>query len=192
MRNLRKSLLALSCLLLCSAAAVDAADNAPKIASVNFKRVAEESNVGKEEQAKFVRLNEQIKAAIESKESELAEAARLWNDPDHRDSLSPEAEEELSKRGTRLRLEFEEMRKRSMEMVQQANYQVVQKLSQAVIASADAVAEKEGYDMIVNRETCFFLNDKFDITDLVIKQMNADHSKALAAQAAETATTETQ
>lgn len=190
MTRIYNSLLALTlvlCLGFSSTLRANAETTLPKIAFVDFKRCVEQSSVGQREQKKFEDLNEKIKEAMESKEKELSEVARLWSDPDHRDSLSPEAEEELGKRGTRLRMEYEEMRKRSMEMVQQANFQVVQALSSAVTKAAETVASAKGYSMVMNKEACFFTDQAFDITEAVIAQMNAD----LAAEASQKAPAKT-
>lgn len=187
MTRLQNGFLSLLCLTLFASGSVDAAAGTPKIAFIDFKQCVEKSEVGKREQQKFEQLNEKIKEAMESKEKELSEVARLWNDPDHRDSLSPEAEEELSKRGNRLRMEYEEMRKRSVEMLQQANFQVVQTISAAVGKAAETVAAAKGYSMVMNKEACFFTDQAFDITAAVVAQMNVD----MAAQSRETGSEKT-
>ena len=181
MRPVQCILWTLVCALFVSTAPVSAAnDDGLQVAYVDFRRCAEESDLGRQEQGRFEELNKRIKDAVEAKEQELTETAKLWNDPDHRDSLSPEAEAELGQKGNRLRMEYEEMRKRSMEMLNQANMQIVQRLSQSVGKAAETVASRDQHSMVINKEACFFVTNALDITETVIAQMNSDLEAELA------------
>lgn len=159
--------------LLCSASA--AAEI--KIGVTNFKTCIEQSKLGKQEQGSFEALKKQMESTLEEKEKTLNEIATKFNDPDYLDSLSPEAETELKRKFRALNQELSAQQNQFFQALQQTNFKVVQKLTEAVTKAAATVAEKNKLDIVTNEEASFYYSPKLDISKEVIAVMDQTFDK---------------
>lgn len=166
------------CLCLTTTAYSDEAAPTTKIGIVNFKKCAEESKLGQAEQKEFDALKKKMETALADKEKELSELANKLNDTDYRDGLSPEAENELKHKFRTLGQEFQQHQQQYYQALQQANFKIVQKLSENVANAAKAVAKQKGLDLVLNEETTFFHNPTLDMTKLVIAVMDKIQEKS--------------
>lgn len=139
---------------------------------VDFKKCIETSKLGQEEKAQFETLKRKMESTLEEKQKELNTIANKLNDPDYLDSLSPEAETDLKRKGRALSQELAEMENQSYQMLNQTNFKVIQKLTQAVSEASKVVAKREKIDVILNEESCFFESAKLDITDSIVAEMD--------------------
>lgn len=150
-----------------------AADANVKIGVVNFKTCVEESKFGKQEQASFEAMKKQMENVVEEKEKVLGDLANKLNNADELELMSPEAETELKRKFRALSQEMSQLQTQFYQTLNQANFQVVQKLSENVTKASEKVAKDQSLDLVFNDEGCFFVNKAFDISAQVVKQMDA-------------------
>ena len=143
-----------------------------KIGVVNFKSCVEKSKLGKKEQANFDSLRKQMESVLEEKEKALNEIGNKFNDPDYLDSLSPEAEAELKHKLRTLNQELSQHQNQYYQALNQANFKIIQKMSESVAQASEKVAVKNGLDVVLNEEGSFFYNRALDISDDVVKVMD--------------------
>lgn len=153
-----------------SASAADSTSN--KIGLVNFKVCVEESKIGKKEQASFEAMKKQMEDVVEEKENALSTLANKLNDPDQLDLMSPEAETELKRKFRAQREELQTIQAQYMQTLQQANFKIIQNLSEFVAQAAEKVAVRENLDLVINDETCFYTNSKLDVSPQIVKEMD--------------------
>jgi len=147
--------------------------NAPiKIGVVNFKVCVEESKIGKQEQASFEAMKKQMESVVEEKEKVLGDLANKLNNPDELDLMSPEAETELKRKFRALSQEMSQLQSQFYQTLNQANFQVVQKISEMVTKASEKVAKALNLDLVLNDESCFFTKKDRDISPLVTKEMD--------------------
>lgn len=157
-----------------------AAADAPaqlKVCIVNFKTCVDQSKIGKEEQSSFEALRKQMESALGDKEKIMNDYANKLNDADYLDSLSPEAETDLKRKSRALNQELQQIQGQFYQTLSQANMKIVQNLQEAVGQASKVVAEKKNIDLIVNEETAFFVNAKYDISNDVIAEMDHQYEK---------------
>lgn len=151
---------------------------------VNFSTCITESKFGKQEQENFEKLREQMTTLINDYNKQLNDIATKFNDPEFVDSLSPEAEQEMKAKFQTLSEELNQYQNQSMQVMQQANMQLVQSLSIQVQNASEQIAKNRNIPMVVNKEACFFYNPSFDITSAVVDEMDKSFVKQNAATAA--------
>lgn len=187
MKKIRKMFISLTALglvatSLCSAA--ETPSNNVKVAVVNFKTCVDQSKIGKQEQSSFEALKKQMELSLEEKEKTMTEISEKFNDPDYLDSLSPEAETELKRKFRGMNQELSQIQAQYYQTLQQTNFKIVQKLQEDVTKAATKIAEQDGYDVVLNEESVFFVNAKHDISTKVVQMMDQNFEKE-AAQAKE-------
>lgn len=180
MKKIRKMFMSLTVLgvaatSLCSAA--EAPTSAIKVAVVNFKTCVDQSKIGKQEQSSFEALKKQMELSLEEKEKAMTEISEKFNDPDYLDSLSPEAETELKRKFRGMNQELSQIQAQYYQTLQQTNFKIVQKLQEDVTKAAARIAEQDGYDIVLNEESVFFVNAKHDISAKVVQVMDQNFEK---------------
>lgn len=143
---------------------------------VNFKRCVEESAVGKKEENAFTEMKEEMQKQLETKEKELSEMQMKFNDPDFLDSLSPEAEAQMKQRYTTSAQELSQLQNRYYQMLNQANFKIIQGLTDSVSEAAAVVAKEKKIQVMLNVDSAFYVDDSLDTTEAVIEQMNRTFS----------------
>lgn len=171
---------ALALFAVSSIQAQDAAQ-APKVALVNFKTCVETSKLGKQEQANFEKIKKQMEDVLAEKEKALKELSAKFNDEDYIDSLSSEAEAELKHKFRSLNQELAQHQQQFFQMLQQANYKIIQKMTEEINEASKIVAKKKNLDVIINEEGTFFYNPSLDISQDIVKEMD-DRFKAAPAK----------
>lgn len=168
----RKALfLTLSLLALCTAGFSNS-DAKSSVGVVNFASCMTESKMGKQEQAAFEALNKQMSTLLEDTEKQINELAGKFNDSEYMDGLSPEAEEELKIKYRTLSEEMGRYQNQRYQVLQQANMRIVQGLHGKIQEASQAIAAKNKLTMVLNKEACFFVTPTFDVTSLVIAEMD--------------------
>lgn len=164
-------------LLLCSAIPSEANAESPRYGFVNFKHCVENSKVGKKEQENFESLKKQMEQVLDEKEKALNEISQKFNDADYLDSLSAEAEAELKHKFRNLNQELAQHQQQFYQMLQQANFKVMQKMNDSISTAAKTVAKNKHFDMIINEEGTFYYDPVFDVSKDVIKVMDENFAK---------------
>lgn len=148
------------------------ADETPLIGAVNFASCITESKVGKKEQENMENLRKQMTSLMENTEKELKELSAKFEDTEYLDSLSPKAEEELKMKHQSLQEDLGRYQQQFYQVLNHANYQLVQKLSGDIAAASEKIAKEKNLDYVINREACFYIRPDLDVTNLVVDEMD--------------------
>jgi len=139
---------------------------------VNFKTCVEQSKQGQHEKNAFEALKKQMTDALEKTDKELEEIAKKLEDQDYMDGLSPTAEEELKQKFQLLSQEYGRYQNQFYQLLNQANYKMLQTLHDEVSIAAEKVREKNRLSLILNEDSAFAHVTSLDYTLAVIEQMN--------------------
>ncbi|MCB1180992.1 MAG: OmpH family outer membrane protein [Chlamydiia bacterium] len=143
-----------------------------KIGVVDFKKVVEKSKQGQQEKNAFEALKNQMMETLEKTDKELETLAEKLEDQDYMDGLSPAAEEELKLKFQQLSQEFARYQNQYYQMLNQANYRMLQSLHAVVAGAAEKVRKSKNLDAIFNQDSVFAFNELLNFTTDVIKQMD--------------------
>ncbi len=165
---------------LCLSAGAFANDKAP-IGVVNFASCITESKSGQKEQESMENIRKQMSSMIEDTEKELKELAAKFEDTEFLDSLSPKAEEEMKLKYQTLQDDLGRYQNQFYQVLQHAQYQLIQKMSGNIAQAAEVVAKEKGLEFVINKEACFYIRSDLDVTNAVIGEMDKsyDSSKKL-------------
>ncbi|WP_068466319.1 OmpH family outer membrane protein [Candidatus Protochlamydia phocaeensis] len=148
-----------------------------KIGIVNTKRCLDESKLGKQEQANFEKMKNQMESILQDKERDLEEIESKLNDDDYMDSISEDAANELKRKKRTIRQEGMQLQNQYIQTLQQANIKIVQKLTDSISKASIQVAQEpingQTLDVIFSDEACTFFSPQLDVTDRIIAKMNA-------------------
>lgn len=139
---------------------------------VNFSSCIADSKHGKKEQENLESLRKQMTTLIENTDKELKDIAAKFENSEYLDSLSPKAEEELRGRYQALQEDMQRYQGQFYQVLQHANYQMVQKISSNIAKAAEEVAKKNKLDYVINKEACFYVRSDLDVTPQVISTMD--------------------
>ncbi len=143
-----------------------------KVGVVNFGNCISDSKVGKQEQSNFEALNKQMSTLVEDTQKQLREMSDKFNDKDYLDGLSPEGEEELKTKFRKLSEELEQYRNQYYQVLNQANFKMVQNMQGHINQAAEKVASAKKLEVIGNKEAFFYFLPSLDVTADVIKEMD--------------------
>ena len=100
-----------------------------------------------------------------------------FNDPDYVDSLSPEAENEIKNKFRQLSQELSEKQNQFYQALQSAQAKILAKIAESVNKAAKTVAKSKKLDAILNQDAGFYVDDKLNVSDEIIKEMDATFEK---------------
>ena len=168
----------------------------PRIAVIDMQQISAESVLGKSYASKIEALENEMKTAVNQKQTELqkmdAAIKALQDELDKQSSvLSPEAADKkkqdiVKKQRDRQayledgQAELERMKQRAEQQQQTMNAEFQQRIKPAI----DAVAREKGIDIILTSQVALTMNPNFDISKDVISKSDADNKTAAAAPAA--------
>ena len=148
------------------------ASDGPSIGTVNLATCMSDSKMGKKEQENLQNMQQQMAALVENTEKELKEISVKLDDTEYLDSLSPKAEEELRNRFEALQQDMGRYQNQFYQIMQQAQYQLYQKISANIAKASEKVAKQKKLDYVVNKEVCFYIRPDLDVTNVVISEMD--------------------
>ncbi|MCP5469817.1 MAG: OmpH family outer membrane protein [Chlamydiales bacterium] len=143
-----------------------------KLGFVNFKECMDKSAQGRQEQGAFETMRNQMQETLEKTNTELEEIAEKLQDQDYMDGLSPAAEDELKGRFQQLSQEFGRYQNQYYQILNQANYQMMQSLHTQVSVAAEKVRQKRQLALIMNEDSVFASSDSLNVTNSVIEEMD--------------------
>ncbi len=155
-----------ACVITCSLSAADVTS------VVNFATCMTNSKYGKKEQENFEKLRKKLSEMIETTEKELKDISAKFEDTEYLDSLSPKAEEELKARFQSLNDDLSRYQGQFYQVMQQANMQLIQKLSGYITRASEKIAKDKKIDAIINKDACFYFRPELDVTQQVIAEMD--------------------
>ncbi len=147
------------------------------IGVVDFKAVLEKSKIGKAEQTAFANLRDQMTGIVEKTEKDLEDVVKKLEDADYMDGLSDDAQQELQKKFQTLSQEMGRYQGQYYQILNQAQMRLLQELQTKVSESAKVIAEKQKLSLVLDEEACFYFNEKLEITDAVIKELDTRFDK---------------
>jgi len=153
---------------------VNAADVA-KIGVANLQRVLETSNQGKSAQEEIKKQKDQMELELKQKGGEIEELRKQLE----RESMvmSKEKREE-KEREIRIKLnDFKSLQKRYRTQLQNLEKKLVNALLEEVSSLVEEIGKKEGYLLIINKPGVLYSPNSINITDQLIKQLNARYAK---------------
>jgi outer membrane protein len=149
-----------------------AADKSAAIGVVNFATCITESKSGQKEQESMENIRKQMSSMIEDTEKELKELSAKFEDTDFLDSLSPKAEEEMRLKYQTLQDDLGRYQNQFYQVLQHAQYQLMQKMSGNISKASEVVAKTAGLEFVINKEACFYIRSDLDVTNAVIAELD--------------------
>lgn len=145
---------------------------------VNFTTCVTDSKIGKQEQAQFKAVQDQMEKLMKDLEKQLTDLATKLNDPDYLDSLSPEAENDLKMQFGGLQEEMQRYQNQGMQVMNQANMKLVQSMSEQVMTASAKVASDKKLTFVINKDALFYSLPGTDITPDIIKELDKTFDSA--------------
>lgn len=139
---------------------------------VNFKVCVEKSKHGQQEKNAYEALKKQMSSMLEKAGKELEDIAKKLEDQDYMDGLSPAAEEELKQKYQTLSQDYSRYQNQYMQMLNQANYKVMQSLHLYVSKASENIAKSKNLPLVFSEESVFYYDSILDITQDVIAEMD--------------------
>jgi outer membrane protein len=175
MLNLKSYIILIVCFFsLLWLGSVNAADVA-KIGVANLQRVLETSNQGKSAQEEIKKQKDQMELELKQKGGEIEELRKQLE----RESMvmSKEKREE-KEREIRIKInDFKSLEKRYRAQLQNLEKKLVNALLKEVSTLVEEIGKKEGYLLIINNTGVLYSPNSINITDQLIKQLNARYAK---------------
>ncbi len=160
------------CLALLSSKSLFALDPKAIVGVVNFTSCLTDSKFGKQEQQNLENIRKQMTSIIEETEKELKDISGKLEDQEYLDGLSPKAEEELKVKYQSLNEDMMRYQNQYYQVLNQANYQIVQKLSSTIAKASEKIAKEKNLSYVMNKEACFYYKPELEVTQLVIQEMD--------------------
>lgn len=142
------------------------------IGFINFKKCVENSKQGQHERKAFDALKAQMNETLEKADKELSILAKNLEDQDYLDGLSPKAEEELRQKFHTLSQDFSRYQNQYYQLLNQANYKMLQTMHDKVSAAAEIVRNRQSLSFIINEDSAFAFSTNLDFTTEAIKEMD--------------------
>ena len=146
-----------------------------KIGVVEFQRLFENSDAGKEIKAEITEKGKQMEAQLQEKGAEIEELKKRLE----REALvmSKEMREE-KEREFRIKVnDIKTLQKKYETELQGIQKKLMKDLQSDTIEIIDAIGKKGGYLMIMEKRGVLYSPSTIDITDEVIKQVNQQYSQ---------------
>ncbi len=146
-----------------------------KIGVIDLQKVLETSGVGRAIQAELKKQKEKMESDLQQKGSEIEKNRKRLE----RESMvmSKEMREE-KEREQRIKInDFKSLQKKYRSDLQKIEVQLMNQLQKDIKEIVDSIGKKEGYLLIINRYSVIYSPESIDITDNVIKKLNAKTAK---------------
>ncbi len=146
-----------------------------KIGVIDLQKVLETSNAGKTIQATLKKQKEKMEADLKAKGTDIEKISKRLE----RESMvmSKEMREE-KEREQRIKInDFKTLQKKYRTDLQKLEVQLMNQLQIDIKELVDSIGKKKGYLLIVNKYTVLYSPSSIDITDDLIKRLNAKTKK---------------
>ena len=154
-----------------SAIAADVA----KIGVANLQRILETSNQGKSAQDEIKKQKDKMEVELKQKGGEIEE---LRNQLERESMVMSKEKREEKEREIRIKLnDFKSLQKRYRTELQNLEKKLVNALLKEVSDLVEEIGKKEGYLLIINNAGVMYSPKAINITDKVIKELNARFAK---------------
>ena len=151
-----------------------------KVAAVDFERAVVQCAEGKKASEKF-------NAAVQAKQTELAQRQKDIDDATKKlqngaRTLSDSAKADLQKDIDKKTTDLQRLNEDAQKELETMRDELLRPIAQKATALLNAMAEQQGYTLVVDisnpQSNVVFVNPKFDITEDLIKRIDAEAAKA--------------
>ncbi len=156
----------------------------------DFRRCFMESEFGKKEQENLQEMQKQMEKSIGDLSAQIKEVQDKLANEDVLDSLSEEAVANLKTQQDTLMGEMQRYQMQFPQIVQQAQSQSVFAVREKAKEAAKELAAEKKYSAVLNEDQAFFFEAKLDVTDEVIKKLNAKFEQEQKEESAKVAKSE--
>ena len=113
-----------------------------------------------------------MEQTIDEKEKVLNDMSPKFKD-EYLDTLTPEAEAELKNKFKALSQELSQLQNQYYQLLNQAQFQIGQKLGDWIAHASSKVAKQKSLDLVLNEEACFYTTTSNDISKDVVQELDA-------------------
>lgn len=145
-----------------------------KVGIVNFGSCVVESKLGKQEQNAIETMRKQFVSLVEDTDKQMRDINEKLQDQDYVDGLSKEAEDEMKSKMATLQDEMNRYQQQYFQIMQQGQNKIIQAVAMGINQAAEALAAAQGYDLIINKDACFYSASALDITNEVVGEMDKE------------------
>ncbi len=170
--NLKSSCKKILFILTCFAATYAQAKENWPVGTVDLEKCVTESKTGQEEQKKVKETESQMQTLLKDRQKELEKITHQLNDPDFVDSLSPEAEKELTAQYQKLSEEYGLYQNQLLQVMQQTNMQFYETMLKHVKKAATTVSKEHKMPFIIRKDLCLSFPSSADITPQIVAAMD--------------------
>ena len=164
-------------LALCVICAPAYAADVAKIGTINFQRILDVSDAGKEAQTKLNEQAQKMEADLKSKGAEIEENRKQFE----RESLVMNKEmKDAKEREMRIKInDFKQLQQKYTGVARELQFRLVGKIRQDIDTLVKEMGKKQGFLLIMEAKEAgiIYTPTKIDITDAVIKAYNAQWAK---------------
>ena len=146
-----------------------------KIGVIDLQKILETSGAGKSIQAELKKQKEQMESDLKQKGAEIENINKRLE----RESMvmSKEMREE-KEREQRIKInDFKSLQKKYRSDLQKLEVEMMNQLQQDIKELVDGIGKKEGYLLIINKYSVLYSPGSIDITEDLIKKLNAKAAK---------------
>lgn len=146
-----------------------------KIGVIDLQKILETSNSGKSIQAELKKQKEQMESDLKQRGAEIEKIRKRLE----RESMvmSKEMREE-KEREQRIKInDFKSLQKKYRSDLQKLEVGMMNQLQQDIKELVDGIGKKEGYLLIINKYSVLYSPGSIDITEDLIKKLNAKTAK---------------
>jgi outer membrane protein len=140
---------------------------------VNFRKVIDDSKLGKQELATFEQMRDQMAGSLEKGQKELQEMAAKLGDQEYMDGLSEQAQKELGGKFQERNSELMQTQNQCYQILNQAQTRMVQGIMEQAGSASKQVAKDNGLKMVIADEAVFYYAPELDVTKQVVAAMDA-------------------
>jgi len=153
-------------LVLCMVLSAGAFAKELKVGVLDMRKVFYEYNKTKDFNQKLEKEDAEVKKEIEKKTQELRKIR------DEIDLLSEKAKEKKEPELRKKIKDLDDFRKEKIEEFLRKKDEMFKEIRQDIMDTANTYATKNGYDLLFDNAMFVYSTENFDITDVIIKELN--------------------
>ncbi len=176
---MKKSILSLISVLgisfLIAMTSVSFAADIAKIGVVDFQKVITESDAGKALEAELKQKGEKMQDDLKQKGKEIDDLSQQLA----REAMvmSSDKREEMQRELEIKKYDFQALQKKYENQLRQLQIERLKKIQDEILKVAENIGKREGYLLIVDRNSAVYYPEKIDITDQIIREYNEKRAK---------------
>ncbi len=142
------------------------------IGVIDSMACVEKSYLGQNENQKFEDLRNNMIATLEKQQQKVQEIDKKLSDTNYRDTITPEAEEQLMAQRAELIQELQMLNQQAQQSFDQASQKFSIEMKNQINKVAEYIAREKGFDLIIDKQNCYYFKSPSDITPLIIQELN--------------------